>query len=197
MLQQVDDFAIACDDETTATICWNEMDQQLKEPPKREHNLLTWHNGIDVLQTRDFVKVYCETYLNKILQTKSFPLIPTSHKLLPMSSQNSDIKELETTTGPKEKEDQILLQTTNGFKYRTTTGELIFALVTCRADIAFPVMKLTQYNNDPAQCHFSAIQQVYKYLQHTKSEGLYFWRPTLEKTCLNPLGVDLFPSFVF
>ena len=182
MLRQVDDFAIACDNIETATHYWNKMDRHLKEPLKREKGLLTRHNGIDILQTEDFVKVYCETYLNKILLTKSFPLLPICHKPLPMSSQNTDIKELETTTGPNEPADQIALQTTNGFKYRMTTGELIFALVTCRADIAFPVMKLTQYNNDPAQCHFDAIKQIYKYLNSTKSEGLYFWRPTPEKT---------------
>ena len=43
-------------------------------------------------------------------------------------------------------------------------------------------MKLTQFNNGPAQCHFDAIKQVYKYLHHTISEGLYFWRPTPERT---------------
>ena len=182
MLRQVDDFAIACDHKDTATLYWDEMDRYLKEPLKREHNLLTRHNGIDILQTSDFIKVYCETYLNKILSTKIFPLTPICQKPLPMSSQNSDLKELETTTGPRDETEQGELQKTNGFKYRTTTGELIFALVTCRADIAFPVTKLTQYNNDPAQCHFDAIKQIYKYLQHTKSEGLYFWRPKPERT---------------
>ena len=182
MLRQVDDFAIACDDKRTAISHWDEIDTFLKEPLKREKDLLTRHNGIDILQTQDFIKVYCETYLHKILKSKTFSLITTSHKPLPMSSQNSDMKTLETSTGPRESTAQTQLQSTNGFKYRTTTGELIFALVTCRADIAFPVMKLTQFNNDPAQCHFDAIKQVYKYLHHTISEGLYFWRPKPERT---------------
>ena len=182
MLRQVDDFAIACDDKETATSHWDQIDNFLKEPLKREKGLLTRHNGIDILQTQDFVKVYCETYLRKIINTKTFSLLTTNHKPLPMSSQNSDMKTLETSTGPRELAEQLQIQNTNGFKYRTTTGELIFALVTCRADIAFPVMKLTQFNNDPAQCHFDAIKQVYKYLNHTISEGLYFWRPKPERT---------------
>ncbi len=32
---------------------------------------------------------------------------------------------------------------THGFKYRNATGEIIFAMVTCWADISFSVLKLT------------------------------------------------------
>ena len=40
--------------------------------------------------------------------------------------------------------------------------------------IAF--MKLAQYSTKPQQIHFEAIKQVYRYLQATKEEGIYFWR---------------------
>ena len=51
LLRQVDDFAIACDDKTTATFYLNEMDIYLKEPLKRETGLITRHNGIDIVQS--------------------------------------------------------------------------------------------------------------------------------------------------
>ena len=55
-------------------------------------------------------------------------------------------------------------------------------MITCRADIAFPVIKLTQYNSKPATCHYEAVQQVFRYLQATISDGLNFWRPKPNKT---------------
>ena len=68
------------------------------------------------------------------------------------------------------------LQEKYGFKYRTATGELIFAMVACRPDIAFAVMKLSQFNNSPSDAHFSAISDIYRYLHATKTEGLTYWR---------------------
>ena len=68
------------------------------------------------------------------------------------------------------------LEDEHGFKYRTATGELIFAMVTCRPDIAFAVMKLSQFNNCPANNHFEAIKDIYRYLYATKNEGLIYWR---------------------
>ena len=55
-------------------------------------------------------------------------------------------------------------------------------MVTCRADIAFPVMKLSQYNNRPAICHFESIQDIYKYLNATITDGIMYWRPQPQKS---------------
>ena len=52
-------------------------------------------------------------------------------------------------------------------------------MVTCHADISFPVLKLTQYNTSPATCHAEAIKAMYRYLNATLSEGIIFWRPRL------------------
>ena len=63
-----------------------------------------------------------------------------------------------------------------GFKYRQGIGELLYAMVTCRPDISFPVVKLSQYSVSPARIHFEAIQKLYLYLKATKTEGIYYWR---------------------
>ena len=55
MLRQVDDFAIACDAQTTATYYWDCLDKYLKEPSKREKGLMTRHNGVDIEQTQDAI----------------------------------------------------------------------------------------------------------------------------------------------
>ena len=176
LLRQVDDFAVACDCQSTAEKVWDAMDKFLSEPLKREKSYVTRHNGIDIDQTRWFIKVHCKTYIEKICQSKTFSFDNIHSKPLPLNSDKEFMSKLETS-GSTDAQQIRHLEDKYGFKYRTATGELIFAMVTCRPDIGFAVMKLSQFNNSPADAHFSAIQDVYRYLFATKSEGLTYWRP--------------------
>jgi hypothetical protein len=63
--RQVDDFAIAAPDERTATILLDLIDDELSIPMKRQ-GYLDMYNGIDVLQTRDYIKISTITFINKI-----------------------------------------------------------------------------------------------------------------------------------
>ena len=63
-----------------------------------------------------------------------------------------------------------------GFTYRQGIGELLYAMIACRPDISFPLIKLSQYSTRPALIHFKAVQQLYKYLEQTPTEGIYYWR---------------------
>ena len=96
------------------------------------------------------------------------------HKPLPMESNSTYVKTLEATIGPTISNNQAILETTAGFKYRNAMGELIFGMITCRADIAFSVIKLTQYNSKPATCHYDAVNQVFRYLHATILDGITF-----------------------
>ena len=177
LLRQVDDFAIACDDKETAFGYWDELDTHLKEPLKRESGLLHRHNGIDIEQSSHGIKMYCQTYLQKILKTKTFNMQCTKNKPIPMESESKFIQQMETDIGPNDPTEHQDLETSVGFKYRNATGELIFAMITCRADIAFPVIKLTQFNTTPALSHYNAVKKVFIYLNATQTEGIQFWRP--------------------
>ena len=68
------------------------------------------------------------------------------------------------------------LQLEMGFNYRQAIGELIFLMITCRPDISFPLIKLSQYSNAPAMEHYTAVKQIFRYVKATKTEGIYFWR---------------------
>ena len=177
MLRQVDDFAIACDKQSTAIHYWDCLDKYLKEPLKREKGLMTRHNGIDIVQTQDAITLHCATYLKKIMSSKTFDMTLPKDKPIPMLSDNAYMRMLESTKGPQDTETKRSFEHTNGFKYRNATGELIFAMIICRPDISFPVLKLSQFNNSHAQCHADAIKVVYRYLNATKEEGITFWRP--------------------
>ena len=175
LLRQVDDFALGCDSAETAEKVWKLIDAKMSAPLKRE-GLLCRFNGIDIDQTKDFIKVHCQTYISKILKNKSFDLKATQNKPTPMTSDADLIRKLDTSVGPSNDADKLALQEEMGFKYRNATGELLFAMVTCRPDISNAVIKLTQFNANPARCHYEAVIRVYQYLNATKSCGLTFWR---------------------
>ena len=61
-----------------------------------------------------------------------------------------------------------------GFSYRQGVGELIYGMVTCRPDISFPLIKLSQYSPSPSSLHFEAIQGLFDYIRATPSDGIYF-----------------------
>jgi hypothetical protein len=58
--RQVDDFAIAAPDERTANILLDMINDELSIPMKRQ-GYLDMYNGIDVSQTRDYIKLTCKT----------------------------------------------------------------------------------------------------------------------------------------
>lgn len=99
------------------------------------------------------------------------------NKPTPMKADPKYMAEIDTSKGPTSPREHKELENKMGFKYRAATGELIFAMVTCRPDISYAVIKLTQFNNAPAEIHYNAILDIYRYLQATQHEGIQYWRP--------------------
>jgi hypothetical protein len=62
--RQVDNFAIATADKKTANIHLDLLDNELSIPLKQQ-GLLDMFNGINVTQTRDYIKIDCHTYVDK------------------------------------------------------------------------------------------------------------------------------------
>ena len=72
--------------------------------------------------------------------------VPVKNARVPMRSDKKYLEELENCSKEVDPEQVEELEKEFGFKYRAATGELIFAMVTARVDISFPVVKLCQYN---------------------------------------------------
>ncbi len=49
---------------------------------------------------------------------------------------------------------------------------------TCRPDVAFASMKLSQSNSCPHKIHYHGLKHALKHLYSTRDDGLYFWRPS-------------------
>ena len=64
-LRQVDDFAIATAEAKTADVLLDMLDDRLTIPIKRQ-GYLDMFNGIDIAQTRDYIKISCKSFVKKM-----------------------------------------------------------------------------------------------------------------------------------
>ena len=176
-LRQVDDFAVACHDLTTAQQVIHDINSKMTINVK-VLGTIDRFNGVDVLQTKHYIKLYNETYINKIINSHSWlnKKTNTSTYPIPMPSDPEYRKSLENAI-PATATELKQLEKEYGFKYRQGVGEILYAMVTCRPDISFPTVKLSQYSVAPAPIHFEALKSLYIYLKATKSDGIYYWRP--------------------
>ena len=175
----MDDFAVASSSDSInkdlISAINNEPTIEIKDLGE-----LTRYNGVDVTQGRHFVKLSNKTYFDKVIEEHPWLQNDTniSNKPLPLHSDKSFNHLLEHAVPPPTELEQNQLQTKMGLNYRQGIGELIYMMVTCRPDISFPLIKLSQYSSNPAEEHYVALKQFFEYLQATSDDGIYFWRPT-------------------
>jgi hypothetical protein len=93
-----------------------------------------------------------------------------------MSADNEHVRVLDTATPPPDTPARNALEAR--FRYRCGIGELIWAMITCRPEISFPVTKLSQFAAQPAAVHYDAVKRVFRYLNSTPEHGLTYWRTT-------------------
>ncbi len=144
--------------------------------------LVTLYNGLDILQTRDYIKVSCETYIDRISNIhlahgwmKSYLI---SDPPTPLPTNPQFIKALQTEEGnPDEKAEQALAKKM-GFSYRSGIGPLVYAMIFCQPDLSFATVKLSQHNTCPGKVHYDGVCHALKYLYQTCLEDLCYWRIT-------------------
>ena len=178
-LRQVDDFAVAAANKEVAGEVIKTIDKYMSIKIK-DLGSLTRYNGVDVLQTRHFIKLHNPTYIKKIIHEHKWMIddqhVP-SHPT-PMSDDREYMRKIETATPPPTEQEQRQLQVNMKFNYRQAIGELIYAMVTCRPDISFPLIKLSQHSANPAQIHYEAVVNIFRYLHATIDDGIIYWRKT-------------------
>jgi hypothetical protein len=165
-LRQVDDFAVACTDEATTIEVINAIDKEMKIKIK-DLGRLTRYNGVDITQSADYIKIHNETYINKIIEGHTWMKTEDKHvamKPILMHSDNKYIHSLEQAQIPTTEEEKRIIQNCMGFNYRQAIGKLIYAMVTCRPDISYLLIKLSQYSNNWAEEHYKAVKDIFYYL---------------------------------
>ncbi len=182
-MRQVDDFAIAAPDAITTDILMDMLDDKLSIPIKHQGHL-DMYNGVNVHQTRDYIKLTCTTFIDKIsekyLATWMIHMYASSTCPTPLPSDASWWWDFNAATGrDPDAKVQATLATTMQLNYRAGVGELIWAMTTCRPDVAFASVKLSQSNSCPHKIHYHSLKHALKYLYSTRDDGLYFWQPSL------------------
>ena len=176
---QVDDFAVAAPDERTANILLDMIDDHLTILMKRQ-GFLDMYNGIDVIQTRYYVKISCTTYVNKICEKYLLSWMrnftSTDDRPTPLPTDPAWMKKFNSAAGDPDPKVQARLAKTMDITYQSGVGELIWAMTTYQPDMAFAREKLSQANSTPHELHFHGVKHALKYLYSTKDDGLYFWQ---------------------
>jgi len=100
-----------------------------------------------------------------------------------MRYDSKHIHELEIIKGPVEQKDKVHLKKKK-FLYRQALGEALYVMVSYQPCISVAISNLSQYANSPAEIHYIALKNVFRYLRRTKSiiiiiGGSRNWTPTI------------------
>ena len=157
ILRQVDDFSVSAAEQTTCQAIIKLIGSHLTVP-LNDLGIIRKFNGVNIQQTRWFVKISCEDYILKILMHHQWQDLKASNLPLPMRSDSKYQRELELTPRPTTPHEQLQIQKQAGFSYRMTTGELIYALVVARLDIS--LLLLNCVNTMQTRRHYTIRQSV-------------------------------------
>ena len=183
-LRQVDDFAVSAPTSKLAEEIIADINSHMSIDIK-SLGVVDRFNGVDIQQSRNFVKIFNKSYIDKILKAKGWldAAIPDNNtRRIPMHNDKDYNQDIEIAS-PIEPNELPAIEKEFGFTYKQAIGELIYALVTCRPDISYPLIKLSQYSTKPARIHFEAVRGIYQYLKDTKHEGIHYWRPQKRNDC--------------
>jgi hypothetical protein len=177
LLRQVDDFIIGA----KTMELYLQIKQQIQDNVVNELNklgVIKRFNGLDIQQTGHYIKILAQTYTNKIVEHHGWQHEKAANLPLPIRNGSTNQAGLELSYGLDDVKEERELETQMGFSYRQAIGELIFAMTICQLDISPAVIKLSQYSQAPAKCHYQAVKAVFVYLCATANDGIYYWRPT-------------------
>ena len=129
LLRQVDDFAISCEDEKLFKEVIADIQSEMTIAINKLGRLSRF-NGVDIEQTRHYVKLFNSTYIRKILINHEWLKneVPAANFPTPMCSESSYLRQLEDAT-PLSPVEQARLEKKLGFTYRQGIGEILYALV--------------------------------------------------------------------
>ena len=119
-----------------------------------ELGIIKRFHGLDIHQTRDYMKISCELYIDKIISHHGRENDKTADCPIPMRNDSAYQASVELAKAPETEKEQIELEEALGFSYCQAIEDLIFALIICRPDIAVPFIKLSQYASRPASEHY-------------------------------------------
>jgi len=140
-------------DDDTATLLISNINVDLKLPIKIM-GLITRFNGMDIQQSRHYIKITCIKYITKMVQSHPWSTLqPPPTMPLPFPSDKDSLRRLLQCDLPQMETEQKQLEERMGIKYRHVMGEVLFPMVKCWPDISVHGIILSKYMNNPGQSH--------------------------------------------
>jgi len=157
--------------------CWTEhiiskIDKQSSK------GIGTKYNGIDVLQTCDYIKLHCESYIDKVLLSHGWsqpsPSVSAHHDIIPLSLDT--VSCLHDLIGPPEHtKEHTEVEESTKFSYCSLLGELLYSFIVIHVKIRNAIQFLSKFSSSPHLDHYMALKSICKYLQKHKLQGLIYW----------------------
>ena len=167
---------MAVPNERIANILFDAIDDLLTFPLKRMGKV-TLFNGIDVLQTRHYIKISVETYISRVCEKHlaswmDMGQCPTY--MTPLPNKPSFMKLFLSSIGNPDEKHQRELAKKMGFGFRNGLGEIIYAMITARPDIAYAIVRAAQHSACPHEIHYNVLHHLFKYMYQTRTQGIYY-----------------------
>ena len=103
-LRKVDDFAVSMPEEAMDTKVFKIIQRHLKLPVKFLGKL-DLYNGLDIYQTKHYVKIHCKSYLIKVLQNHGWLETISKKTATPMAYDKTTFSKIHDIKGPGVTED--------------------------------------------------------------------------------------------
>jgi hypothetical protein len=140
MHRQVDDFSVACSDQSIAKSIPDSIGRRLQlpneeSPPFKYLGLQSEFNGVDIEQSSSHIAISCNSYISRLLKSHGCDKLPLRES---RSDHQVDAVDCvyDCDLGPEEGTiEHVLFKKKQGFSYRTLLGKLLFAYVCARPDI--------------------------------------------------------------
>jgi hypothetical protein len=138
--------------------------------------IMCHYDGIDIVQTRDYVKIHVDTYIDKILKVHGWETASPTEGHLVEPIHPSAVRELEETIHPDTEAESLANEKAAGFPYRSYVGKLLYAYVTCHLDSGYTMGEFLKISTIADLCHYNALKPIYCYLHEKKFNGIVYWR---------------------
>ncbi len=146
----------------------------------KRQGYLDMYNGVDVKQTKNYIKISCKSFIekkcNKYLNLLMQNFTRTSDCPTPLPTDATWHKQFNAAVGNLDPKVQSKLAKAMQITYCCGVGELIWAMTTTQPDLTFASIKLSQANSAPDKHYYHGLKHALKYLYSTWNDGIYFLR---------------------
>ena len=126
-------------------------------------------NIVDIKESNTHIMIPRQSYIDQMLRAHGWdPSIGKQSKnLSPLS--NLCLPTIFQKCGPdKGTIDAYKLELSQGFRYHTLLGEIIYVYVTCRPDISYAIITMRKFSTKPSKLHDKLLKGIAWYLRETK-----------------------------